>query len=220
MGLLQQHRGEVGRFYAARHEAGRPVAMGAWCVATTDDHVAAVVSDLCGGVPKPSASEAGAVTEVLTSSDRVMVLLEEASVAFRMVATGAEESLHACDGARFLEPAAMRGTACGCPPGLSDRRAAALAGRGPSPEVRLGFRLAGCPGLGVFSLVSTSWELAEELPELADALRRAGAPLLCALVYERVDFVTRSGVPVSYRRPRVEIGGPSVLSPARMCLAV
>ncbi|MER6913395.1 hypothetical protein ABT354_17150 [Streptomyces sp. NPDC000594] len=194
--------------------------MGAWLVATEDDQVASAVVDLYGGMPKPSSSRAGAVIEVLTSSDRVMVLLEEVSVAFRMVAAGVDESLHACDGDRFVEPAAKRGTACGCPPSLSDRRAAALAGRGPSPEVRLGFRLAGRPGLGVFSLVSTSWEFAAEQPELADALRRAGAPLLCALVYERVDFVTRSGVPVSYRRPRVEIGGARVLSPAGMCLAV
>lgn len=194
--------------------------MGSWRVATEDDQVASAVADLYGGVPQRSPSVAGAVVEVLTSSDRVMVLLEEASVVFCMTAPGADESLHACDGVRFLEPAAKRGTACGCPLSLSDRRAAALAGRGPSPEVRLGFRLAGRPGLGVFALVSTSWEFAAEQPELADALRRAGTPLLCALVYERVDFVTRSGVPVSYRRPRVEISGARVLSPTGMRLAV
>ncbi|MEW9516288.1 hypothetical protein [Streptomyces tubercidicus] len=97
------------------------------------------------------------------------------------------------------------------PTSLADRKAAAQAGRGPMPEVRIGFRLADLPELGVFSFVSTSWELAAELPALAAALDRAAVPALGVLRCELVEFITRSGLAVSYRRPVVEVGRTQVL---------
>lgn len=71
----------------------------------------------------------------------------------------------------------------------------------------LRFRLSDLPEAGTFQLVSTSWEFAEALPSLERALNEAGGPALCVLRYELVEFTTRSGVEVSYRKPVVEVAG-------------
>jgi hypothetical protein len=112
-----------------------------------------------------------------------------------------------------------RGLLCGCPTNLADRKAAARAGRGPMPEVRIGFRLTDLPELGVFSFVSTSWELAAELSALAAALEVAVVPALGVLRCELVEFITRSGLAVSYRRPVVEVDRTQVLAQDAVRLA-
>ncbi|MFJ3901569.1 hypothetical protein [Streptomyces sp. NPDC090025] len=210
----------VGRFHVARQRDGTPIAVSAWRVTTEDHAVADAVGGLYGGVPQLLDTGDEHVLEVLTRRDHIRVLLSgRGAVSLRMVMRGAGETFHVCDGTRFLEPAGARGSLCGCPASLSDRKAAAQAGRGPTPEVRIGFRLADLPELGVFSLVSTSWELAAELPALAAALDAAAVPVGGVLRYELVEFTTRSGIAVSYRRPIVEVGRPQVLAQDAVRLA-
>lgn len=73
--------------------------------------------------------------------------------------------------------------------------------------MHLRFRLSDLPEAGTFQLVSTSWELAGSLPSLEHALDEVGGPALCVLRYELVEFTTRSGVEVCYRKPVVEVAG-------------
>ncbi|MGA5872271.1 hypothetical protein [Streptomyces cinereoruber] len=167
----------VGRFHVARQPDGRPIAVSVWRVTTEDHAVADAVGGLYGGVPQLLDTGDEHVLEVLTRRDHIPVLLGRGAVSLRMVMRGAGEAFHVCDGTRFLEPMGARGSLCGCPASLADRKAAAQAGRGPTPEVRVGFRLADLPELGVFSLVSTSWEFAAELPVLAAALDTAAVPV-------------------------------------------
>ncbi|MBP2054650.1 hypothetical protein J2Z21_007660 [Streptomyces griseochromogenes] len=56
------------------------------------------------------------------------------------------------------------------------------------------------------------WELAAELPALAAALDVEAVPALGVLRCELVEFITRSGLAVSYRRPVVEVGWAQVLA--------
>ncbi|MEU2223028.1 hypothetical protein [Streptomyces sp. NPDC018347] len=210
----------VGRFHVARQQGGRPIAVPAWLVTTENPAVADAVGGLYGGVPQLLDTGDEHVVEVLTRREHIPVLLGgRGAVSLRMVMRGAGETFHVCDGTRFLEPAGARGSLCGCPASLAERKAAAQAGRGPTPEVRIGFRLADLPELGVFSLVSTSWELAAELPVLATALDAAAVPAVGVLRYELVEFTTRSGIAVSYRRPIVEVGRTQVLAQAAVRLA-
>ncbi|MDI3405409.1 recombination directionality factor [Streptomyces cavernicola] len=203
----------VGRFHVAWQQGGRPIAVSAWRITTQDHAIADALGGFYGGVPQLLDTGDAHVVEVLTRCDRVPVLLDDGgAVSLRMVMRGAGETFHVCDGTRFLEPAGARGSLCGCPVSLADRKAAAQAGRGPTPEVRIGFRLADLPELGVFSLVSSSWELAAEVPALAAALGAAAVPALGVLRYELVEFSTRSGIAVSYRRPVVEIGRTQALA--------
>ncbi|MFD8883049.1 hypothetical protein ACFV0H_11035 [Streptomyces erythrochromogenes] len=210
----------VGRFHVARQRGGRPIALSAWRITTADQAVADAVGGLYGGVPQLLDTGDEHVVEVLTRHDHISVLLGgRGAVSLRMVMRGAGETFHVCDGTRFLEPTGARGSLCGCPASLADRKAAAQAGRGPTPEVRLDFRLADLPGLGVFFLVSTSWELAAELPALAAALDAAAVPVGGVLRYELVEFTTRSGIAVSYRRPVVEAGRTQILDQDAVRLA-
>ena len=202
----------VGRFHVARQRGGRPIAVSAWRMTTEDQAVADAVAGFYGGVPQLLDTGDEHFVEVLTRRDHIPVLLGgREAVSLRMVMRGAGETFHVCDGTRFLELAGARGSLCGCPASLADRKAAAQAGRGPTPEVRIGFRLADLPELGVFSLVSTSWELAAELPALTAGLDAAAVPARGVLRYELMEFTTRSGIAVSYRRPVIEVGRPQVL---------
>ncbi|WP_455352102.1 recombination directionality factor [Streptomyces sp. SYSU K217416] len=210
----------VGRFHVARQQGGRPIAVSAWRITTEDHAVADAVGGLYGGVPQLLDTGDERVVEVLTHRDHIPVLLGgRGAVSLRMVMRGAGETFHVCDGTRFLEPAGARGSLCGCPASLADRKAAAQTGRGPTPEVRIGFRLADLPELGELSLVSTSWELAAELPAFAADLDAAAVPALGVLRYELVEFPTRSGIAVSYRRPVVEVGRTQALAQAAVRLA-
>ncbi|MET9059841.1 hypothetical protein ABZX99_18700 [Streptomyces antibioticus] len=210
----------VGRFHVARQQDGRPIAVSAWRATTENPAVADAVGGLYGGVPQMLDAGDEHVVEVLTRRDHIPVLLGgRGAVSLRMVMRGAGETFHVCDGTRFLEPTGARGSLCGCPASLADRKAAAQAGRGPTPEVRIGFRLADLPELGVFSLVSTSWELAGELPALAAALDATAVPAVGVLRCELVEFTTRSGIAVSYRRPAVELGRTQVLAQDAVRLA-
>lgn len=210
----------VGRFHVARQRGGRPIAVSAWRITTEDHAIADALGGVYGGVPQLLGTGDERVVEVLTCCDRVPVLLDgRGAVSLRMVKRGPGETFHVCDGTRFLEPAGARGSLCGCPTNLADRKAAARAGRGPMPEVRIGFRLTDLPELGVFSFVSTSWELAAELPALAAALDVAAVPALGVLRCELVEFITRSGLAVSYRRPVVEVDRTQVLAQDAVRLA-
>ncbi|MFD8415657.1 hypothetical protein ACFV2Q_28535 [Streptomyces sp. NPDC059650] len=210
----------VGRFHVARQRGGKPIAVQAWRVTTENPAVADAVGGLYGGVPRMLDAGDEHVVEILTRRDHIPVLLDgRGAISLRMVMRGAGETFHVCDGTRLLEPVGARGSLCGCPASLADRKAAAQAGRGPTPEVRIGFRLADLPGLGAFDLVSTSWELAAELPALAAALDTAAVPVVGVLRYALVEFTTRSGIAASYRRPVVEIGRTQVLAQDAVRLA-
>ncbi|MFJ3921668.1 hypothetical protein [Streptomyces sp. NPDC090022] len=204
----------VGRFRVASQQGGKSIAVSTWCVTTEDGATADALSRLLGGIPQLLESGDDHVLEVRTRCDRVRVLFLEGreAVSFRMVMRGAGRTLHVCDGNRFLEPIGARGSLCGCPVGLADRKAAAQAGRGPMPEVSIGFRLADLPELGVFCLESSSWELTAALPAMAAALDAAAEPVLGVLRCELVEFTTRFGIAVSYRRPVVEVGGDRMLA--------
>lgn len=121
----------VGRFHVARQRVGRPIAVSAWRITTEDRAVADAVGGLYGGVPKVLDTGGEHVLEVLTRREHIPVSLgSRGAVSLRMVMRGAGETFHVCDGTRFLEPAGVRGSLCGCPASLADRKAAAQAGRG------------------------------------------------------------------------------------------
>ena len=206
------HDGEddpiVGQFHVGRHKNGRPVAASSWRVTTrVQPIVAALVAHYAGASVVGEAS-GGSAVEVLTGCDRVPVVLTgQRAVSFRMVLQGAGEIFHSCDGYRLLDPMQRSGDPCGCPSTLEERRTAAATGHGPVPEIQVRFRLAELPSIGMFVLNSSSWAFAEALPQLRHALGTVSGPVQCVLGYDMVEFTTRSGVDVSYRRPVVELAG-------------
>ena len=197
----------VGSFHVGRQCGGQPLASSSWRVVTKCHAVAAAVVDRFVGAQVVEDALEGDDVEILTGRERIPILVRGMeAVLFRMVSQGAGEAFHVCDGAEYLEPSSRRGRPCGCPRTLRERKAAAASGRGPRPEVQLRFRLAELPELGMFGLRTGSWDVVEELPGLERALCAAKGPVECDLRYAFVEFTTRSGIDVSYRRPIFELG--------------
>ncbi|WP_369356458.1 hypothetical protein [Streptomyces sp. cg2] len=116
---------------------------------------------------------------------------------------------HACDGVEFTAPEdPRRGQPSGCPATVQERKAAAKAGHGPKPDQRIEFRLADAPELGKFRLMTGSWDFMKSLESLWRELEAVGGPALCSLGLELVEFTTKSGVDVAYRKPVLKVLAP------------
>ena len=195
----------VGSFHVGRQRGGQPLASSSWRVVTKCHAVAAAIVDRFAGAQVVEGALEGDDEEILTGRESIPILVQGMeAVLFRMVSQGAGEAFHVCAGAEYLEPASRRGRPSGCPRTLRERKTAAASGRGPRPEVQLRFRLAELPDLGMFGLRTGSWDVVEELPGLERALCAAKGPVECDLRYAFVEFTTRSGTDVSYRRPIFE----------------
>ncbi|MFD0264188.1 hypothetical protein ACFVH7_38665 [Kitasatospora indigofera] len=211
--LPQQSRGcgVVGRidlgFPALGEAAGEPC----WHIATSSWSTANSISEALGGTARPFGRLPGLEVQVVTEAASLSVLLEGPdSVSFRMARRGGRGVAHTCDGQRFLEPAGLTGTACGCPPTLTARRAAALRGLGPKPDIELVFLLHAAPELGLFRLNTSSWDFAGDSLRALEVLRQVPSPVLCRLGIEVVEFSSPDGVEVSYRRPMLVVAGSAV----------
>ncbi|MFD3956561.1 MULTISPECIES: recombination directionality factor [Streptomyces] len=198
----------VGRFRSGRMIGNRPESLSEWRVTTGDPDTAKAITALMGGTSEEweTAGEDG--LEILTDKDAVKIVIDGVeSIRARMVLWGRQGPIHECDGAVYLSPDEDKGTPCGCPKLLADRKAAAKSGRGPAPSIELKFRLADDPTLGKFKFVSGSWELVKVLHEVENALERVGGPALCTLRLELVEFTTKAGVDVAYRKPVIDVHG-------------
>ncbi|RKN09633.1 hypothetical protein D7319_11250 [Streptomyces radicis] len=200
----------VGRFRSGRMVGTRPEALSEWRVTTGDPEVAAEVAELLGGEPAEWQTTGEDYLEVLTDAESVRVVIDgpDALSADMKLWGPRGQLVHHCDGVSFLSPDEDAGKPCGCPELLADRKAYAKSGRGPSPSVNLVFRLAANTGLGLFRFGSSSWKLAEVVHEINAALTNVGGPARSELTLELVQFRTKAGVDVAFRKPTVKVLGP------------
>jgi Arc/MetJ family transcription regulator len=207
---------QVGRFHQGRlAEGGRPQSLDTWRVTADDAQVAARIADLLGGQSVPNDGGGKAAYEVLTTRESVRILVDGPdALTARMVLRGTKGVIHDCDGSAFLAPEKMKGEPCGCPPSVADRKALAREGRGPQPAIDLVFRLVAAPLLGEFNFSTTSWQVAEQLPQLTEDLARAGSPAVCTLTKKLVVYETRSGTSVCYHKTVIIVlGSPDTVTP-------
>ncbi|WP_327415306.1 recombination directionality factor [Streptomyces sp. NBC_01233] len=198
----------VGSFRTGRLAEGRPQALDAWRVTTDDAEVAARIANLLGGQPQPNEGGGNLAHEVLTKVETVRVLIDGPdAVAAHMILWGSKGITHQCDGLEFLSPEEKKGQPCGCPPVFEDRKVAAKEGRGPTPSISLTFRIAAEPALGEFHFMTSSWQMAAQLSDLTDALKRVNGPAICDLTLELVVYTTKMGRGVCYRKPVVTVLG-------------
>ncbi|MGW0929578.1 recombination directionality factor [Streptomyces sp. NPDC002644] len=198
----------VGRFRSGRMVGNRPESLATWRITTGDPEVAGKVSELYGGSPAEWETSGEDFTEIITETDKVLVVIDGPdAVNIDMKLWGRSGLVHHCDGVEFLSPDDVKGTECGCPRLMEDRKAFAKSGRGPAPNTSIVFRLADDYHMGKFRFGSTSWKLAEVVAtgELHDALERVGGEALCELSLELVEFTTKAGRDVSYRKPVVKV---------------
>ncbi|WP_172384875.1 hypothetical protein [Streptomyces sp. MNP-20] len=201
----------VGRFRAGMQINNRPVGLKSWRVTTGDPEVAKAVADQYGGQAEEWETTKEDNLQVLTEADAIKVVVDGPdALTFRMALYGMTgKPIHACDGVEFTDTEDPRhGQPCGCPQTLQERKAAAKAGHGPKPDQRITFRLADNPELGRFRLMTGSWEFMKAMETMWRELEAVGGPALCTLKLELVEFTTKAGVEVSYRKPVLVVHGP------------
>jgi hypothetical protein len=114
--------------------------------------------------------------------------------------------IHHCDGIEYLSPPEKMGLACGCPPSFKERQNNAKEYRGPSPSIKMLFRLMGAEDLGLIAYQSGSWKFAEMLQHYAKQIDGIGAgrPVVATFRLELVEFMSKTVGKVSYRKPTLE----------------
>lgn len=207
----------VGRFHSGRlvNEPGKrpyPEALSEWRISTDDLSVGQAVSQLYGGEPIeiPETTSRNFI-EVFTDRDSIPVIIDGVrGIESDMKLWVNGQLVHHCDGVSFLD-AERRGEPCGCPKLFAERKEAARTYRGPSPSIRVNFRLADDYDLGLFYFQSSSWTLATVLHEVEDAVDRVGkgGEVLADLKIDLVEYTPkkgpRKGRLVSYYRPVIDV---------------
>ncbi|KIQ62416.1 hypothetical protein TR51_25595 [Kitasatospora griseola] len=198
----------VGRFRTGRQVGNQPVSLATFRVTTGDTEVADAVVQLLGGKVEEWETSTEDYLEVVTDRDKVLVVVDGASgIKADMRLYGRQGMIHHCDGiASLLDD--DKGKPCGCPSAYEDRKAFAKSGRGPQPYTFLSFRLAEDYELGKFRFQSTSWKLAEVVDQYENALAQIKGEALCELSLELVEYETKTGRQVSYRKPVLKVIKP------------
>ncbi|MFI2242390.1 recombination directionality factor [Streptomyces chrestomyceticus] len=198
----------AGRFRSGRMVGNRPESLPTWRVTAGDPKVAEAVAQLMGGTPAEWETSGEDHNEVITTSDSVLVVIDGVkALTADMKLWGRSGLIHHCDGVESLLDE-DRGEPCGCPALMEDRKAQAKLGRGPQPNVNLVFRLAEDYELGKFRFQSTSWKLAEVVHEIENDLSAHDGEVLASLSLELVEFTTKAGRDVSYRKPVIKVLKP------------
>ncbi|SCD35225.1 hypothetical protein [Streptomyces sp. OspMP-M43] len=196
----------VGRFHGGKQVDNLPVALSEWRVTTGDPAVADAIAQLMGGTPVETDSTSENFIEVLTERDKVQVVLSGPdAISSDLKLWNGSALIHHCDGVEFLSPDEDKGKPCRCPELMEDRKAAAKTKRGPSPSIAVTFRLAEDYDLGLLKLQTGSWKLAEVLYQVENALDKIGGEALCSIELEHVEYTTKKGRDVSYRKPVIRV---------------
>ncbi|MFJ8472153.1 hypothetical protein [Kitasatospora sp. NPDC094011] len=196
----------VGRFHSGKLVDGLPASLSEWRVSTGDPEVAAAIAQLLGGTPVETDSTSENFIDIETDTDKVKVVLSGAdAITSDLKLWNGSNLIHHCDGVDFLTPEEDKGTPCGCPRLMEDRKAKAKSKRGPSPSIAVTFRLADDYDLGIFRFQTGSWKLAEVLYTVENALDKVDGEALCSLELEHVEYTTKAGRDVSYRKPVIKV---------------
>jgi hypothetical protein len=203
--------GTVGRLHSGKMMPGDkpgklvPVSLDHWEFSTGDPEVASALSEMFNAPVIDTNSESENFLRVEdTGTDTLEVVIAGPSALTSDLKLWYSGQLtHHCDGVFFVSGDDV-GHNCGCPELFSERKELAKVGRGPKPDIKLVFGLAADLELGTFAFKSGSWTMVEDLWKYEDALARISGPAVADLRLELVEYTTKKGKSVSYRKPVLE----------------
>ena len=187
-----------------------PVSLRNWRVLSDDPAVTESIAELFGGVSDEYDPTAKLHMQVLTEQSAVEIVINgSAAIDDKLTQWGQGGPTHECDGEFSLLPDDI-GEPCGCPATLNERKELARKRPplGPSPNIKVKFRLAGVGyDLGMGLLTATAWSFAEVVYQVKDALDAIDGEALCKLEIEHVEYETKSGEHREFNKPVITVLG-------------
>lgn len=198
--------GTIARIHSGKMVGRNPVSLDHWEFSTGDVDVSNALAELFNAPVVDTGSDAENFLRIEdTGTDSLeVILVGPGAIQSDMKLWINNKLAHHCDGVEFLSPDDKVGSLCGCPHSFKERQEAAKNYQGPSPSIKLLFRLAADPELGLLSFQTSSWKLAEVLGEYEDELQAISGDAIADLRLELVEYTTKQGRNVSYRKPVLE----------------
>lgn len=197
--------GTIGKMHSGKVINNKPVALPTWRFTTGEHNTASALAELFGATVNDTGSDKENFLEIETDRESVSVILSGPSAIQSDMKQWINGKLvHHCDGVELLSPPEERGTPCGCPTLFKDRKEAARNYRGPAPSIKVLFRLADDPELGLFAYSTSAWTLAEVLWQYEGQIEDISGEVVADMRLELVEFTTKAGRAVSYRKPVFE----------------
>lgn len=187
----------------------KPVSLAKWRVLAAGQDNANAIAELMGGAATEFDATKEHDYEVLTDSPSVEIVLSGAdAIDDKFIWWGPNGlPIHECDGTVSLLQD-DRGEPCGCSGTLKERKDKARKGKGPGPGIVTTFRLAGLGyELGVGKWIATSWQFAETVFKIKDALDAVDGEALCRLEIVQEEFTTDDGELIKYKKPVLTVLG-------------
>lgn len=197
--------GTVGKMHSGKLVGTKPVSLNAWRFSTGDHAVADALVELFGATKEDTRSEKENFLSIETDAESIPVILANAKALTSDMKQWINGKLvHHCDGVEFLSPDEKAGVPCGCPIFFKDRKEAAKNYQGPAPSIKVIFSLAEDPELGTFAFATSSWTMAEVLWQYEEAFGEIDGEIAADMRLELVEYTTKQGRAVSYRKPVFE----------------
>lgn len=170
---------------------------------------AKAIAELLGGSPTEFDATKEHDWEVMTESASIEIVINGAdAIEDKFIKWNAmNQPEHECDGTLSLM-ADDKGEPCGCTGTLKERKALHRKGKGPGPGVIVSFRLAGLGyELGMGKWIGTSWQFAETVHKVKEALDAVNGEALCTLEIVQCEFTDPDGELVKYKKPVITVQG-------------
>ncbi|WP_314222973.1 recombination directionality factor [Streptomyces zaehneri] len=161
----------AGWFRFGRLVDNQPQALSSWRITTQDLSTANSIGQFFGGIPNRWRTNSPDHFEVLTGTPMVRITLNDPHcITPEMKKWGHKGLMHHCDGSQFLSPHQKKGSYCGCPESLCERKERARSYLGPQPSTEVSFKVSDAPSLGYFRMHSVSWRFAESASAIRDLI--------------------------------------------------
>ena len=122
-----------------------------------------------------------------------------------MTLWGRNKPIRSCDGVVQNDDAK---TPCACPAAFAERKAKSREGSACQPNIRVRFRLADMPDAGLWRFTSSSWQLAQEIPDLVEDLKESGSGE-ATLSLKLIEWETKAGEARKFTKPVLRLHAPA-----------
>ena len=191
----------VGYLKSGLQVDGRPVALSSWRITSGDPEVLGLVAKSFGGEVEKWETTTEHDHQVLTEANTLNVELISVQSNFALWGR-ANKPIRTCDGVSQQDEAK---SPCACPSDTKEHKDAAKAGTACSPSIRALVRLSDHPDLGMFRYVSGSWQLAQSIGPIEEAVSEASGPLKATIHLEKVEWETKQGQSRAFTKPVITL---------------